>query len=101
MADGNIARLRFLQASARAVFLSSPSTSRHLLTQSTEIARSQNVQFQTSQGDVCTACGSLLLPGWSTSTNLASKKSKNRRGATPKAQAPQPKILSRSCSTCD
>ena len=101
MTDGTAARLSFLQTSARTLFLSSPSTSRHLLTQSTELAHSQNAHFRTNPEDACAACGSLLLPGWSTSISLAPERSKTRRGACSVEKHIHTKRLVRKCSTCD
>lgn len=59
-------RARFLESSSDALFLSSISTSRYLGTQ-----RAQLMLSNGTRNDSCSACGNLLLPGWTTSFGLA------------------------------
>lgn len=100
MADAQSLRTRFLQSSAQTMFLSSPSTSRQLSFESAELGHSQSSRLWHGSLGACTACGNLLLPGWTASTDIVSSKVKTRRERPPKREEIRKKILSWRCLFC-
>jgi hypothetical protein len=97
MADAQASRSRFLQDSARALFLSGTSTSRYLM-----IERSQLMHATENKLDSCSACGSLLLPGWTASYGLASTKTKlkSTRNAKSREEQAHQKTRYLKCEVC-
>ncbi|KEF53997.1 uncharacterized protein A1O9_09792 [Exophiala aquamarina CBS 119918] len=95
MVDAQAARSRFLQASGHALCLSSPSTSRHLMTES-----SQLTHWAEASPDSCTACGSLFLPGWTMSFGLASTNQKSESKAKSPEKQAQEKTRRLKCGVC-
>ncbi|EXJ92369.1 hypothetical protein A1O3_00919 [Capronia epimyces CBS 606.96] len=99
MEDVQDLRTRFLQRSARIILLSSPSTSRHLSSQSVELQHSRSSLTSSAANNVCAACGSLLLPGWTVSTRSATQTAVAKPQTTAQKKIRR-KILSRKCSSC-
>lgn len=94
------ARARFLQDSARMLFLSSASTSRLLSFQSLELAHMRNSSEQKNGVNACTACGGLLIPGWTTKIKIVTSKVQRKRAALPNEGDIRTKLVSRQCSFC-
>ncbi len=105
------ARTNFLENAARTLFLSGPSTSRHLLSQSVELTHVTPTPHRgNTPKDACTACGNLLLPGWTTKTEVTTIKSKKyhqgrerQRRTTDQREGKvdtQQLVVSRQCSFC-
>ncbi|EXJ94113.1 hypothetical protein A1O1_02506 [Capronia coronata CBS 617.96] len=100
MADLQDVRTRFLQSSARMIFLASPSTSRHLSYQSSELehTRSHGTTSRAAR-TVCEACGTLLLPGWTASTRFGTQRTTTTSQATVDEKIRR-KTVSLKCSAC-
>lgn len=95
MADAQATRARFLQSSGHALFLSSPSSSRHLMTE-----RSQLMHSTETNPDSCTACGSIFLSGWTASLGLASTKLKSKARTKCSEEQAQEKTQYLKCGIC-
>lgn len=95
MADAQASRSRFLQGSAHALFLSSTSTSRYLMTE-----KSQLMHATETKPDSCLACGSPLLAGWTASFGLASTKLKSTRNTKGREEQARHKTRYLKCEVC-
>ncbi|KIW13693.1 hypothetical protein PV08_08884 [Exophiala spinifera] len=94
-------REEFLQASSRMLFLSSPSTSRHLQSQSIELAHSQPPPKTPNMArDACAACGNLFIPGWTTKTTITTRTGRRVQKPSPKTAIVRSKIVSNLCLVC-
>ncbi|KIW99928.1 uncharacterized protein Z518_10856 [Rhinocladiella mackenziei CBS 650.93] len=99
MTEAQDVRRRFLQNAARTVFLSSPSTSRHLLTQSVEVTISRTLNSRTIPRKACEACGNLLLSGWTASSRFTTRRAKHNAKVIPPAGLRKENLHHR-CSVC-
>ncbi|KAK5059889.1 hypothetical protein LTR84_009772 [Exophiala bonariae] len=95
MASAQALRARFLQNSSDALFLSSTSTSRYLRAQG-----AQSEHFKDTRKISCSACGSHLLPGWTTTISLARGKPKSAPKLKGREAKPQQKIRYLKCEVC-
>jgi hypothetical protein len=77
-AAAQVARLNFLQDSARLLYLSSPSTSRTLMVES--VAADATRAKSSVSFEACASCGSLLLLGSTASRKVIYQRSKKPRG---------------------
>jgi hypothetical protein len=93
-------RVDFLQASARTLFLSSPSTSRHLSLQGLELADLQTPSGVFKSSEACSACGNLLTPGWTTRSKTITRVLKRRQVTTPEREPTRRKTISKQCQVC-
>lgn len=93
-------RVDYLQASARILFLSSPSTSRHLSFQGLELAELQTPPGEHQSSEACSACGNLLTPGWTTRTKAVTRLLKRRQVTTPEKESARGKTISKQCQVC-
>lgn len=101
MATAHDIRSQFLYSSAQALFLSSPSTSQHLLRERVQMDREDNKIIPDKMGHVCLACGNFLLSGWTTSTKLVSRGKKSTANINKRAPETS-RVISKylKCSTC-
>ena len=93
-------RLKFLQDSARVVFLAAPSTSRQLLRESKELRNTTSPPVPDRPSDVCAACGNILLPGRGMLSSILTsrtKPGKKNQGGKPEMRR---KVLFKRCSVC-
>ena len=95
MRDAQALRTSFLQASGYSFFLTSPSTSRHLISE-----RSQLVHSAGANPDSCTACGSLFLSGWTMSLRLTPTNRKSNDKAKMPKKPTQEKKRHLRCGFC-
>ena len=93
-------RVDFLQASARILFLSSPSTSRHLSFQGLELADLQTPSGAYQSREACSACGNLLTPGWTSRTKAVTRLLKRRQVTRPEKEQARGKTISKQCQVC-
>lgn len=83
------------------LFLSSPSTSRHLQSQSTELAHSlPSLKTLPRSREACTACGNLFAPGWTTETTITPRVGRRRQRTTPQKALVRSKLVSNLCLVC-
>ncbi|KAI1614890.1 hypothetical protein EDD37DRAFT_630495 [Exophiala viscosa] len=94
-------RIGFLQESARMLFLSSPSTSRYLSAQRNEVVLSGTARKRVRIKGACTACGSLLVPAWTSDTKAVTGKVKRGTDGTSKPDELRNRVVSSRCSTCN
>lgn len=87
------AKVRFLEASARHYASSAPATSAHLMAQRNIEANERGVvSTKTRPGGSCKACGSILVPGWTSRTSIV------RKGGRSKAALKKKKKLRKNAS---
>lgn len=99
--DSQKARAEFLRASSRMLFSSSPSTSRHLQSQSTELPQSlRPSKTPAQQRDACTACGNLFIPGWTTETKIFTRGARRRQRSTSQKTLVRSTLVSNLCLVC-
>lgn len=91
----------FLQDSARMLFLSSPSTSRHLSAQRIELVQSETPQRQLRVRDVCTACGTLLVSAWTTETKSVTTRIRLPQNGNAKPKKVRHRTTTSRCSACN
>ena len=99
--DRQESRTGFLQESARMLFLSSPSTSRYLSSQKNDLVLSGTARKQVRVKDACTACGSLLVPAWTSDAKAVTGKFKRGTDGTSKPKEHRNRIVCSRCSTCN
>jgi hypothetical protein len=99
--DAQEMRIRYLQSSARMLFLSSASTSQHLSAQCLELAHSRSTPAWKEAVNACEACGGFLVPGWTTSIKVVTSKAKRNPTAQQKDGGLRRKLLSRRCLFCN
>ena len=91
MADPvNLAKLRFLEASAHQFALTAPETSAHLMKQSQVEAEASTDKQKVRKDNLpasCKACGTLLIPGWTSRTTINTpNKTKKNDGSTDRSR---------------
>ena len=104
MAKRNVeARLKFLHESARVLLISSPSTSAFLEAECTRIAAENEINFPESRRqEVCGACGSILVPGWTMEIDIQDYRPKKLKNKAPsKNTARTTKALVYQCGLCN
>jgi len=95
-------RIDFLQNAAALLTVSSPAASAHLRSFQHQVADEQGVAIPEAGDKVCTACGSLLIPGWSCKTITHDEKRARRSTAKRKpGSRPDVKTLRLQCSSCN
>lgn len=95
------ARTQFLLSSAQALLLSSPSTSRYLMREGHAVGSIDPQPSRLTTENGCAACGSLLLPGWTSSTRMISRKMRSSRNdRSDDATTPTRVIKSSQCLIC-
>ena len=104
------ARLRFLKSAAHLYSASAPSTSAHLMLQHAEQAATlRDTRSEKGGGSVCTACGMILVPGWTSRMTLgdtlsssqpATRSKTKKRKLTKKVKCAGSKYLTTECLVC-
>lgn len=94
-ANAQALRAQFLQSSSDALFLSSPSTSRYMRAQG-----AQTEHFKDRRHANCSACGSPLLPGWTTTTSLARVNLKSAAKSKSRQEESRQKVRYLKCEIC-
>jgi len=70
------ARIKFLEDSANLYSVSAPSVSAHLMLQRKEVAAANERSEEDAPNPICQACGTTLIPGWTSSTTIGDQKEK-------------------------
>lgn len=98
------AKMRFLDASARHYASSAPETSAHLMAQRNMEAAESGISLNKTQSSgSCKACGSILVPGWTSWTSIITKDGKVKQlkvGSKKMARSNLPKYLRVDCLIC-
>ncbi|KAF2739991.1 hypothetical protein EJ04DRAFT_262523 [Polyplosphaeria fusca] len=104
-------RILFLQKAAQKLVLTSPSISASLGAERDKLLATQDADLEASKKDwdalrreVCGACGSLMLPGWSCAVSresYASKSNKRIQKATLKPSSGRTKFAVYTCLRCN
>ncbi|KAK0253802.1 hypothetical protein B0A54_13426 [Friedmanniomyces endolithicus] len=96
------ARIDFLKNAADLLTVSSPAASAHLRSSRHQVADGHGVERPQDGGTVCTACGGILIPGWSCKTIKHDEK-RARRTLANRKPSPRPnvKTLKVQCSRCN
>ena len=96
MCEAEELRCRFLQQSAQTLCLSTPATSRQLMCESQMLGSATSTPISPS---ICAACGSTLLPQWTTDRHLKTKAVKIGKKAKDERTL-RSKTISQQCSFC-
>ena len=100
------ARLKFLAASAQLYSSTAPATSAHLMLECKAVATANNIVLKESESkQACSACGTILVPGWSLRTTIVdSRRSKKFRSKSGKEDHSFPreaqKLVLSECLVC-
>ena len=100
--DSAAARLRYLDHASQCLLTSSPAISAHLETVRQEVAEEKG-NSTSSEPFIrsCTACGNILVPGWSCKSIRETLPKRTRKDRIAKEKNPGVKVLKWQCSKCD
>lgn len=94
-----LARLQYLDKSAHLLAITAPSTSRYLMSRRNHLMFDNAIELSDSlRGNVCCACGSIMIIGWQASLELRSRRCR-RQGHNRNQQRPT-KDLVYTCDSC-
>lgn len=99
MSESQRLRHSFLQQSAQMLFLSTPAISRQLMCESHELGGALSIATPNNEKNVCSSCGTFLLPQWTMERTFRTKKVESRGKNHPR-KSRRSKVLSQRCSTC-
>lgn len=81
------ARIKYLAASAQLYSQIAPETSAHLMLQCGNVAASNDISFKMPDSQrACSACGTILISGWTSRTSVADYQKNKKRRLKPRSE---------------